>query len=123
MFARTDRGRTTLALMIAIAIIAVAIPTCQMIGCSMSMSGGMMAFSTHSGPSFGSACDGSWVSSAGSPYGVPPSEFTVVLLSLLAAIAAAVVLFSPRVAMRPVRIVDANAPPPPLEPRGERFTV
>jgi len=41
----------------------------------------------------------------------------------LAAIAAAVVLFSPRVAMHPVRIVDANAPPPPLEPRGERFTV
>jgi hypothetical protein len=44
-------------------------------------------------------------------------------LSLFAAIAAAIVLFSPRVEMRPVRLVDANGPPDPLDPRGERFTV
>jgi hypothetical protein len=111
------------ALAVAVAIVAAAIPTCQMIGCSMDMNAGMMRIFTHPGQSIGNACDGSWVSSASSQYGVPPSEFTTLLLSLLAAIAAAVVLFSPRVAVRPIRLVDANGPPPPLEPRGERFTV
>jgi hypothetical protein len=112
-----------LALVIAIAVVTVAIPMCQMIGCSMSMSGGMMRISTHPGPSIGNPCDGLWMSSGGSQYGVPPSEFTTALLTLLAAIVAAVVLFSPRMAMRFVRIVDANGPPPPFEPRGERFIV
>jgi len=112
-----------LALVVAFAVIAVAIPTCQMIGCTMNMSGGMMRISTLPGPSISNACDGSWVASSGSQYGVPPSESTIALLCLLAAIAAAVVLFSPRVEMRPVRFADANGPPPPVDPRGERFTV
>jgi hypothetical protein len=122
LFARTDKGSMSLALLIAIAVIAVAIPTCQMVGCDMSMPGGMMRISTHLGGSFGQACDGRWVSSS-TQYAVPPSGFSALLLSLFAAIAAAAVLFSPRVALRPVRFVDANGPPPPLEPRGERFTV
>lgn len=108
--------------MVAVAVVAVAIPTCQMIGCSMDMSGGMMAISTHPGPSLGNACDGLWVTSSG-PLGVAPSEFANLLLGLVAAIVAAAVLFSPRPAMRPVRLVDAHGPPPPLEPRGERVIV
>jgi hypothetical protein len=122
LFARTDIRRLSTALVIAVAVIAVSIPACQMVGCNMSMRGGMMSSLMHPAQSIGDACNGTWITSA-SPYGVPPNEFTTILLSFLAAIAAAVVLFSPRVAMQPVRLVDANAPPPPLEPRGERFTV
>ena len=121
MFARADRRTMSLVLVIAVAVVAIAIPTCQMVGCGMGMHDGMMAVWTHPGPSLGNLCTGMWVSSPGS-LGVPPSELMTLLLSLFAAIAA-VVLFSPRVAVQPVRLVDANAPPPPLEPRGERFTV
>lgn len=120
MFARLDRSRISLALVIAIAVLVVAIPTCQMIGCDMSMSGGMMAISTHPGPSLGALCGGTWVSST-SLLGTPPTEFISAFLVLLAAMAVAMKLFSPMAEMRPVRVVDANAPPPPLDPRGERF--
>jgi hypothetical protein len=111
-----------LALVVAIAVIAVAIPACQMIGCDMSMTGGMMRISTIPGPTFSDACAGTWVSNPSQP-GVPPTQSITALLSLFAAIAAAIVLFSPRVEFRPVRLVDANGPPDPLDPRGERFTV
>jgi hypothetical protein len=112
----------SIVVVVAVAILAAAIPTCQMIGCDMGMTNGMMAVWTHGGASLGNACSGAWVTSA-SQDGIAPTQALNFLISLIAAIAAAVVLFSPRMELRPVRLVDANGPPPPLEPRGERFTV
>jgi hypothetical protein len=122
LFARTDNRRMMLALMIAIAVIAAAIPTCQMIGCEMNMAGGMMKISTVPGASISMACDGYWVTSTGQD-GIAPTLTLASLIGLIAVVAAALALFSPRLELRPVRLVDANGPPPPLEPRGERFTV
>ena len=122
MFARTDTKRMSIAVMIAVAIVVAAIPTCQMLGCDMGMANGMMAVWTHGGAALGNACSGAWVTSA-TQDGIAPNQSLNFLISLIAAIAAAVVLFSPRMELRPVRLVDANGPPPPLEPRGERFTV
>jgi len=112
----------SIVVMVAVAIVVAAIPTCQMLGCDMGMANGMMAVWTHGGASLGNACSGAWVTSAGQD-GIAPSQSLNFLISLIAAISAAVVLFSPRMELRPVRLIDANAPPPPLEPRGERFTV
>ena len=120
MFARNDNRRMLLAVMLVIVVIAVAIPTCEMIGCDMGMCGGMMGISTTPGPSFGNACGGTWLSSS-SVAGTMPAEFLSILLVLIAAMAASVMAFSPRVAFRMARLVEANGPPPPLEPRGERF--
>jgi len=123
VFARADKSRMMLALAVAFAIVFVAIPTCQMIGCSMDMSTGMMRISTIPGPHLGEACDGLWVTTSGSQLGMPPTEFLLALLTLAVAIAAATSLFAPRVRMSAVRVADANAPPPPLDPRGARFIV
>ena len=109
-----------LAVMLVIAVIAVAIPTCEMIGCNMGMCGGMMRISTIPGPTFGSACDGTWLTS-GSVAGIMPAEFLTILLALIAALAASLVAFSPRVEFQMACMSEANAPPPPLDPRGERF--
>jgi hypothetical protein len=112
-----------LAVAVAVAIVVVAIPACQMIGCSMDMSAGMMRISTVPGPHIGSACDGQWITSSGSQYGVPPSEFSLALVSLILALCAAFMLFEPRVRVSTLRVADANPPPPPLDSRGERFIV
>jgi len=119
MFVRTDRRRMMLALVIAIAVATVAIPTCQMVACSMDMSGGMMRIFPTTGASIHAACEGTWLSSS-SPLGVT-SEFYALSLALMAAFAGALVLYAPQPCARFVRIADANAPPPPLDPRGERF--
>jgi hypothetical protein len=112
--------KTLVAVMLVVAVLAVAIPTCIMVGCDMSMPGGMMMGFPHTGTSFTHPCDGSWVDSA-RLVGVAPGEFLSLIIVLIAAMYAAVLMFSPRAQFQPVRIVEAHAPPPPLEPRGERF--
>lgn len=120
MFARNDSRKMLLAVMLVIAVLAVAIPTCEMIGCDMGMCGGMMRITTHPGPVASDPCSGTWISNS-SIIGVMPAEFLSLLVVLIAAMSAALLLFSPRAQFQPVRLVEANAPPPPLDPRGERF--
>ena len=119
MFARTDRRRMMLALVIAVAVLSVAIPTCQMVACSMDMSGGMMRIFPSTTASIHGACDGTWLSS-NSPLGVM-NDFSTLILALIAAFAGALMLLAPQLSTRSIRVVDANAPPPPLDPRGQRF--
>jgi hypothetical protein len=109
-----------LALVIAIAVVTVAIPTCQMVACSMDMSGGMMRVFPSTAGSIHAACDGLWLSST-SITGVDPSGMSLMLMLLFSAMAAAMMAFAPRPATRRIRVDDANAPPPPRDPRGERF--
>ena len=122
MFAGRNSHKILLNVMLAIALLAVAIPTCQMIGCDMGMCGGMMRITTIPGPTIGVACGGIWLASA-SVAGTMPAEFLSLLLALIVAFAFSLTAFSPRVEFRMARIADANAPPPPLDPRGERFIV
>jgi hypothetical protein len=46
---------------------------------------------------------------------------SLTLMLLFSAMAAATMAFAPRPATRRIRVDDANAPPPPRDPRGERF--
>ncbi len=119
MFARSDRRRMMLALVIAIAVVSVAVPTCQMVACSMDMSGGMMRIFPSTNASIHGACDGTWLSSS-SPLGVM-NDFSVFILALITAFAGALMLFAPQLSARSIRVAEANAPPPPLDPRGQRF--
>lgn len=108
--------------MLAIAVLAVAIPTCQMIGCEMSMCGtGMMMPIHHTGTTFGEPCGGSWLGSAGQ-IGVVP-EFSGLLTALFAALGLAALLLPATRDSRQLIVVEANSPPDPISPRGERFRV
>ena len=108
-------------LIVAVAIVAVVIPSCQMIGCTMPMR--FMPLITD-GVSFTnpSSCGGTFVF-GNAPSAVVPSGANSLMLTLVAALAIAAVLFSPRVEASPLRIVRVEPPPPPEDPRGERFLV
>lgn len=114
-----DRFRSILVpLLIVVAFVAIMVPTCQMIGCT-----GMMAIPRAiGGPVFHNVCPGTLVVSA-TPTAVVPDGASSLLLTLMAAIVVAAIIFTPRVSVRPVRIMDATPPPPPSEPLGERFRV
>jgi uncharacterized membrane protein len=114
-----DRFRSILVpLLIVVAFVAIMVPTCQMIGCN-----GMMVIPRAiGGPVFHSVCPGTLVVSS-TPAAVIPDSASSLLLTLMAAIVVAAVVFSPRVSVRPVRIMDAAPPPPPSDPLGERFRV
>lgn len=120
MFAHRDTSKTMIAVMVAIAVLAVAIPTCQMVGCNMTMCGGMMRISTLPGPSAGAPCGGIWVSGA-NQLGTLPNSFFSALIALIAALGMAVLTWVPTRTARLLFVAEANAPPPPLDPRGERF--
>jgi hypothetical protein len=110
--------KTAVALAIVIALVAIVVPTCRMVGCSMEM--GFM--SSGMGLGFLPNCGGTYVMS-GAPAAVLPAGADSLTLALVAAVVAAIALFRPRVATRLVRIIDAAPPPPPEDPRGERFRV
>jgi hypothetical protein len=115
--------KTLAALAIIIALVAIVVPTCRMVGCEM-QTGGRMGF-MHYGDALGffSNCGGSWSNSA-TPVGVvPPSPQALLLLVLMAAIGSMMLLRRPQVLVHAVRIVDADPPPPPEDPRGERLRV
>lgn len=124
--------RALLALATVVAIIAVVYPTCRMIGCSAPATGFGGAMSMSGGSGFGAPlgdlprmvkdCGGEFISSV-APIGVMPSGIESLLLALSAALVGGIVLFAPHVTMRPVLIAYAEPPPPPQDPRGERFRI
>jgi hypothetical protein len=122
MFARGDKRTMILAVVLAAAMLAVAVPTYEMIGCNMGRCTGMTGISTQPGSSFGSDCGGEWLANS-AVAGIVPGGLTTALLVLIVAIASATAALSPRTKLQPIRLVRANAPPPPLDPRGERFTL
>jgi hypothetical protein len=119
VFAFVHNRRFLMPLVIAMALVAIAVPTCRMVGCEMDM--GAMPFMPH-GAGFYNQCSGEWVTSAG-PAGVVPPGVDTLMLTLMAAVLVAVVLFSPMMSARPVFAFSAQPPPPPEDPRGERFRV
>ena len=115
-----DMRRFALPLVIMVAVAAIAVPTCRMVGCDMGM--GAMSFLPFNGPHLSSTCGGQWEFSSG-PAGIMPSGTDTLLLTLMAAFAAAVVLLAPQLTSRPVLVRVSNPPPPPDDPLGERFRV
>jgi hypothetical protein len=107
-----------IALAIVVAFIAIVVPTCRMVGCSMS---GAMPFGNHMDmPGFFSDCGGTYVTS-GAPNAIVPAGADALVLALIAAVIAAMVLFSPPAVVQTVRVHASDPPPPPEDPRGERL--
>ena len=72
-----------LPLAVVVAIVAIAVPTCRMVGCDMG-DAGAMPFVPHNGPHVSSMCLGQWELST-SPTGIVPSGSDPLVLSLVAA--------------------------------------
>lgn len=109
-----------LPLAIVVAIVAIAVPTCRMVGCDMKM--GAMPLMPFSGTHASAACPGQWEFST-TPAGTLPTGSQTLLLTLILALFGAVLLLAPQVVAHPVLTRVSNPPPPPEEPRGERFRV
>ena len=112
-----------LPLVVIVAITAIAIPACQMIGCTMP-NGSMAMRLIHHGPMaiFTGQCSGEYVTHQG-PLALTPNGSNATLLSfVVAAIAAAVLLFGDN-RPRALRVVTALAPRPPNDPLGGRLRI
>jgi hypothetical protein len=113
--------RFLLPLAIVVAIVAIAIPTCRMVGCDMGDMGAM-AMGSHSGTGVAPMCPGQWEFST-SPSGIVPNGTDPLVLGFMAALAVAVVLIAPQRMSRPALVYMGEPPPPPDDPWGERFRV
>ena len=103
-----------------LAVVAIAIPTCTMIGCDMGMGGGMPF--VPSGTGIFNACPGEWVTSTG-PVGVLPNGAENLVIALSAVIFAAAVVLSPRETAFVEPAYFAEPPPPPEDPLGQRTRI
>ena len=114
--------RTLLLLAVIVAFVAVVVPSCRMVGCSMDMGGSMsMTMGGHlmGMPVIHGVCGGeTLVSSA--PDAIVPSGADSLTLASVAAVLAALAFFVPRVATSGAFVVPTASPPPPIPVRGER---
>lgn len=116
-----------IALAMIVVLVAVVFPTCRMIGCSMEMGpNGAMPISMHL-PAMGlehmtGTCGGEYVVSD-TLEGVVPSTVQALLLVLMAALVAGIMLMAPGALFQVRQFAFATPPPPPLDPRGERFLI
>jgi len=117
-----DNRKALIAFAIIIACVAVAVPTCRMVGCQMETMGYMPFTHLGDGLALSSDCGGAW-SILDVTVGVVPLGLEALALALFAAFAAVAVLMRPQVVARPVRILDATPPPPPERPLGTRLTL
>ncbi|HET6352429.1 MAG TPA: hypothetical protein VFG89_09945 [Coriobacteriia bacterium] len=115
--ASTNR-KALIALAIVVAFVAIVVPTCRMVGCSM----GAMPLNGMGMAGFWGTCGGSFVTSA-APAAVVPSGADALTLALVSVLAAALIAFQPKV--RVVRITShpSDPPPPPEDPLGMRQLV
>jgi len=115
---RDDIRTFAMPLILAVVLAVVLIPTCQMIGCTMSA----MPFFGGQGLTISAPCDGTYVTNS-APLGVVPAGAGSILLTLLAAVIVAMPLLFSSLRAQPVLIEVAEPPPPPEDPRGERLRV
>ena len=116
------RDNRTLVIAIAsvLALVAIVVPTCRMVGCSMG--GGMSWGAPMSGPGFFSTCGGTYVASV-APSAIVPASADSLALALAAVVVLAVLFAAPRPRAHVVRIGDGEPPPPPEDPLGTRLTI
>ena len=112
-----------LPLAIMMAMVAVVLPTCQMVGCDMNGAGmGAMPFMPQGGAY--SDCPGQWVVNTSSSNGIVPSGIDSLTFSLLIAIlAVGALFFAPQASLRPVAAYTGDPPPPLEDTFGARFRV
>lgn len=111
-----------LPLVIMVALLAVALPTCQMVGCDMN---GMTAMPFMPQGGAYSDCPGEWVVNTNGSNGIVPSgtsSLTFLLLIALVAIVGAI-FFAPMAAFMPVAAYAGDPPPQPEDSFGARFRV
>jgi len=122
LFRHIDIRRFMLPLAIMVAMVAVVLPTCQMIGCDMNGMGAM-PFMPQGGAY--SDCPGQWVVNTSSSNGIVPRGLTSSTVSLLLAIllVAATPFFAPQTFRRLVAAYTGDPPPPLEDSFGARFRV
>lgn len=120
MFFRSNKRRLMIAMVIAVAFVAIVVPTCRMVGCSMQMTG-YMGFMPEAGLGIFSDCGGKYVSSD-IPEALSASTMETLAFALIAMLAVAIVQRPIPVVQR-IRSHSSDPPPAPTEPRGERFRV
>ena len=116
MTAGLNMRKLSLTMVLIVGLIAVAIPVCQMIGCTMSS--GMMPFSSM--PMFGGACDGTTMTNT-APVGTLPPNAQSMILALAALLGAAIMVLSPPAVSSRMLVVAEDPPDPPEDPRGVRL--
>jgi hypothetical protein len=121
VFRRIDMSRFLLPVAIMVALVAVVLPTCQMIGCDMDAMGAM-PFMPNGGAY--SDCPGQWVVNSSSTSGIVPSGPNALSFMLvLAILAVGAVLFAPQASQRSVVAYVGDPPPPDEDSFGARFRV
>jgi len=121
MLRRSDIAPGSIAtLAVIVALVAVVIPTCVMVGCTMS--GGRMFVPFGSETTISAPCGGSYIFNS-SPLGTIPSGIDALILSFVAALAATLVLFAPQPMVQPVRLARDGPPPPPEDPGDVRLLI
>lgn len=121
MFASANSRRTLVALAIVVAFVAIVVPTCRMVGCSMEM-GGAMPFGHQDVAGFFSDCGGTYVLS-GPPTAVVPSGADALTVALVSAVTAALALFVPVLPTGRIALTAVDPPPPPEPPLGVRLSL
>lgn len=122
MYRLANNRKALIALTVAIAFVAVVVPTCRMVGCSMEMgsSAGMM-HNLGSAPLMSSTCGGEYTTTDGSVLGVIPLGIDALILALFATLLAARALFATAMQSRSLAVEYATPPPPPETPLGVRL--
>lgn len=116
-----NHKRALIALAIALAFVAIVVPTCRMVGCSMTL-GSAMPFGSQEMPGFFGSCGGTYVTSS-APTAILPAGTDALVLALVGAVIAALALMQPPASVQTIRVHAADPPPPPEDPRGERLRV
>ncbi len=115
---RTYRG-TILAIAVVIALVAIVLPTCRMVGCSMEP-GGVAPWGVQKVAGLFSDCGGEYVYGS-APYAVVPSGADALTLALVSAVIAALALMVPSMNARPAFIAESPPPSRPESPLGVRL--
>lgn len=115
---RTAHSRALIALAIVVAFVAIVVPTCRMVGCSMT--GGAMPWGHSMIPGFFGDCGGTYLTN-GAPTAIVPSGVDSLVLALVFAVFAAAALYRPRTVVQRIVSHSADPPPPPEDPLGQRF--
>lgn len=117
-----NNRKALIALTVAIAFVAVVVPTCRMVGCSMDM-GGSAGMMHHMGsvPMMSSTCGGEYSTTDGSPLGVVPVGVEALILALFATLLGVRALFATVMQSRSLVVAYATPPPPLESPLGTRL--
>jgi len=119
MSALLNSRKALVTLAVIVAVVAIVVPTCRMVGCSMEM-GGVAPWGAQTVAGLFSDCGGEYVVSS-TPVAVVPSGADSLTVALVAAVVAALALMVPALTSRPLALVAISPPAPPEPPLGVRL--